>query len=122
MPPGITVWEPSPPAIRWSGDSRWHRYEGGRLIPPPPGGAVRKRDQRPADARQPLDGFWVVLGLDPASGGRWARRSARLMPLADEIKERFGLGLCGAVAAPAGSQTGLLIQCIWKKIPAKMPL
>ena len=37
-------------------------------------------------------------------------KQSRPDEVTDEIKERFGLGLCGAVAAPAGSQTGLLIQ------------
>ncbi len=44
---------------------------------PPPGGSPRKRATRPADAQQAVDDFWVVLGADRASSGRWGRRGGR---------------------------------------------
>jgi hypothetical protein len=40
----------------------------------PPGGAVRKRATRPAEAQQAVDGFRVVLGLDRATRALGASR------------------------------------------------
>jgi hypothetical protein len=57
-------------------DTGWSRGRCSiRRTNTPPGGTPVKRATRPADAQQAVDGFWVVLGADRASGGRWARKS-----------------------------------------------
>ncbi len=75
MSPGIGVCQPSPPAIRWSGGSRWPWHKSGTPVKHPRR-VVRPVNARtrPANAQPAADDFWVVLGLDRASSRRRARR------------------------------------------------